>query len=54
MDKQELIFTSMDDLIRYLSECGEDTEIHIEIEVAGERSVPDAEEEGDGRPVFHE
>jgi hypothetical protein len=53
MDKEELVFTTMDDLIRYLCECGEDVQIHMEIEAEGERRAPDAAEEGDSRPVFH-
>jgi len=36
-------------LIRYLGECGEDVQIHMEIEVEGERRAPDAAEEGDSQ-----
>lgn len=53
MDKKELIFQTMDDLIRYLNECGEDEQIHIEIEIGTERRSPDGKEERDTRPVFH-
>ena len=53
MDKEELVFTTIEDLIRYLGECGEDVQIHMEIEVEGERRTPDAAEEGDSRSVFH-
>jgi len=53
MDKEELVFTSIEDLIRYLCECGEDVQIHMEIEVTRERGTPDAAEEGDSWPVFH-
>lgn len=49
MDKEELVFTTIDDLIRYLGECGEDVQIHMEIEVEGERRAPDAAEEGDSQ-----
>lgn len=49
MDKEELVFTTIEDLIRYLGECGEDVQIHMEIEVEGERRAPDAAEEGDSR-----
>lgn len=35
MDKEELVFTTIEDLIRYLGECGEDVQIHMEIEVEG-------------------
>ena len=37
MDKEELVFTTIEDLIRYFGECGEDVQIHMEIEVEGER-----------------
>jgi hypothetical protein len=53
MDKEELVFTTIEGLIRYLGECGEDVQIHMEIEVEGERRAPDAAEEGDSRSVFH-
>ena len=36
-------------MIRYLGECGEDVQIHMEIEVEGERRAPDAAEEGDSQ-----
>lgn len=49
MDKEELVFTTIEDLIRYLGECGEDVQIHMEIEVEGERRAPDAAEEGDSQ-----
>ena len=49
MDKEELVFTTIDDLIRYLGECGEEVQIHMEIEVEGERRAPDAAEEGDSQ-----
>ena len=49
MDKEELVFTTIEDLIRYLGECGEDVQIHIKIEVEGERRAPDAAEEGDSQ-----
>lgn len=53
MDKEQLVFTTIEDLIRYLGECGEDVQIHMGIEVEGERRTPDAAEEGDSRSVFH-
>ena len=53
MDKEELVFTTIEGLIRYLGECGEDVQIHMEIEVEGERRAPDAAEEGDSWSVFH-
>ena len=37
MDKEELVFTSIEDLIRYFGECGEYIQIHMEIEVEGDR-----------------
>lgn len=49
MDKEELVFTTIEDLIRYLGECGEDVQIHMEIEVEGERRAPAAAEEGDSQ-----
>lgn len=49
MDKEELVFTTIENLIRYLGECGEDVQIHMEIEVEGERRAPDAAEEGDSQ-----
>ena len=49
MDKEELVFTTIEDLIRYLGECGEDIQIHMEIEVEGKRRAPDAAEEGDSQ-----
>ena len=49
MDKEELVFTTIEDLIRYLGEYGEDVQIHMEIEVEGERRAPDAAEEGDSQ-----
>lgn len=49
MDKEKLVFTTIEDLIRYLGECGEDVQIHMEIEVEGERRAPDAAEEGDSQ-----
>lgn len=49
MDKEELVFTTIEDLIRYLGECGEDVQIHMEIEVEEERRAPDAAEEGDSQ-----
>ena len=49
MDKEELVFTTIEDLIRYLGECGEDVQIHMEIEVEGERRAPDAADEGDSQ-----
>ena len=49
MDKEELVFATIEDLIRYLGECGEDVQIHMEIEVEGERRAPDAAEEGDSQ-----
>lgn len=49
MDKEELVFTTIEDLIRYLGEYGEDVQIHMEIEVEGKRRAPDAAEEGDSQ-----
>ena len=37
MDTEERVFTTMEDLILYFGECGEDVQIHMEIEVEGER-----------------
>ena len=54
MNNSELIFHSVEELARFMDSCDESVQIHIEIEITPERSEVNGEEEGDGRPVFHE
>lgn len=54
MNNSELIFHSVEELTQFMASCDEDVQIHIEIEIAPERSGVNGEEEGDDRPVFHE
>lgn len=54
MNNSELIFHTVEELARFMDSCDESVQIHIEIEITPERSEVNGEEEGDGRPVFHE
>ncbi len=54
MNKNELIFHTVEELARFMDSCDEGVQIHIEIEIAPERSEVNGEKEGDSRPVFHE
>ncbi|MGN1383234.1 MAG: hypothetical protein ACI4W2_10530 [Eubacterium sp.] len=54
MNNGKLVFYSVEELARYLNSCDGDVQVHIEMAIGQERGEVNGEEEGDGRPVFHE